>query len=321
VNPTLLQVRGLVVDHRLNRLGHGWRSGSIRALDGVDLDVGEQHAVGIVGESGSGKSTLARAILGLVPATAGSVAWRGQPVAVGDARALAHLRREAQIVFQDPFGSLDPRMTVAQSIGEALRALDGAAGREDGARRIAGSLEEVGLGVELAERYPHQLSGGQCQRAAIARATVARPRLLICDEAVSALDVSVQAQVVNLLQRLSQRHGMSLLFISHNLAVVRHVCDEVLVLFRGRVVEHATRDALFSSPRHPYTRALLSAVPRPEPGAAPTAEPAPADLVPGDADPGCAYRHRCPLADGACAERAPGLREVSSRHFVACHHP
>jgi oligopeptide transport system ATP-binding protein len=320
VSETLLRVRDLVVDHRVSGAGHGWRTGRIRALDGVDLAVRERHALGIVGESGSGKSTLARAILGLVPATAGSIEWRGRPTDGGDAQALAQLRREAQIVFQDPVGSLDPRMTVAQSVGEALRALGGPVDREAGATRIAASLEEVGLGAALADRYPHQLSGGQCQRAAIARATVARPRLLICDEAVSALDVSVQAQVLNLLQRLSRQHGMSLLFISHNLAVVRHVCDEVLVLFRGRVVERARRDALFGSPQHPYTRALLSAVPRPDPGVAPAAEPVPADVMLAGTDHGCAYRHRCPLADGVCAERSPGLREGSAGRFVACHH-
>jgi peptide/nickel transport system ATP-binding protein len=264
-NERLLQVRGLTVRFERPRQRLLGARPMMTAVDAVDLDVGAGQAVGIVGESGSGKSTLARAILGLVTAQAGSVEWRGQAVRSGDAASLRRMRREAQIVFQDPVGSLDPRMTVEESVGEALDALAGPLPEAATASRVAEALEEVGLAAGLGGRYPHELSGGQCQRAAIARAIVARPRLLVCDEATSALDVSVQAQIVNLLGELQRRHGLALLFISHNLAVVRHLCDEVVVLCAGRVVERAPRDALFAAPRHPYTQALLAAVPRPDP--------------------------------------------------------
>ena len=261
----LLQVRGLTVRFEQPRERLLGARPKLTAVDAVDLDVLAGQAVGIVGESGSGKSTLARAILGLVAAQAGTVEWRGQPVRRDDDASLKRMRREVQVVFQDPVGSLDPRMTVGESVAEALDALAGPLPGAATAGRVAGTLEEVGLDPVLAGRYPHELSGGQCQRAAIARAIVARPRLLVCDEATSALDVSVQAQIVNLLADLQRRHGLALLFISHNLAVVRHLCDEVLVLCAGRVVERAPRDALFGAPRHAYTQALLAAVPSPLP--------------------------------------------------------
>ena len=261
----LLHVRGLTVRFELPRASLFGARPPLTAVDAVDLDVAAGQAVGVVGESGSGKSTLARAILGLVAAQAGTVEWRGQPVGRSDAASLRRMRREAQIVFQDPVGSLDPRMTVEESVAEALTALAGPLPGTERAARVAEVLDEVGLGPGFGNRYPHELSGGQCQRAAIARAIVARPRLLVCDEATSALDVSVQAQIVNLLAGLQRRHGLALLFISHNLAVVRHLCDAVVVLHAGRVVERASRDALFGTPQHPYTQALLAAVPRPEP--------------------------------------------------------
>jgi oligopeptide/dipeptide ABC transporter ATP-binding protein len=232
------------------------------------------------------------------------------------------MRRELQVVFQDPFGSLDPRMSIGESVAEALDALEGL--RESAAvrTRVAAVLEEVGLDPSLARRYPHELSGGQCQRAAIARATIVRPRLLICDEAVSALDVSVQAQIVNLLGALSTRHGMALLFISHNLAVVRHLCDEVLVLYLGHVVERGPRESVFSTPRHPYTRALLAAVPEPDPEVAPATEPM--DRLPrhSGAAPtgGCVFQARCPHADALCASQSPTLAEAGPAHVTACHH-
>lgn len=261
----LLQVRGLTVRFEAPRERLLGARPMLTAVDAVDLDVAAGQAVGIVGESGSGKSTLARAILGLVPAQAGTVQWRGQSVRREDAASLRRMRGEMQIVFQDPVGSLDPRMTVRESVAEALDALAGPLPGATAAGRVAEALEEVGLDPGLGGRFPHELSGGQCQRAAIARAIVARPRLLVCDEATSALDVSVQAQIVNLLVDLQRRHGLALLFISHNLAVVRHLCDEVVVLCAGRVVERAPRDALFVAPRHPYTQALLAAVPSPDP--------------------------------------------------------
>lgn len=310
------------MDYRSRPAGRLGRNEIVRALDGVSLELRDGRSLGIVGESGSGKSTLARAILGLVPASAGSIEWRGQEVHRGQSTILRQLRRELQVVFQDPFGSLDPRMTIGESVGEALQALEGIRDGREVRTRVAAALEEVGLAASLAARFPHQLSGGQCQRAAIARATIARPRLLICDEAVSALDVSVQAQIVNLLRNLSRRHGMSLLFISHNLAVVRHTCDDVAVLFGGRVVERAPRESLFAEPAHPYTLALLAAVPKPEPGVDPLpAGIPPADVEPATSGPGCAYRSRCGLAGPVCAEHSPQLSGSGSGHFTACHHP
>ena len=322
----LLEVRGLTVRFPLRRAGLLATRHWLTAVDGVDLEVAAGQSVGIVGESGCGKSTLARAILALLRPAAGSVAWRGTLVRPGDAPALRRMRREAQVVFQDPVGSLDPRMTVGESVAEALVALAGPQPRAARDSRVAATLQEVGLDPALAARYPHELSGGQCQRAAIARAIVARPALLVCDEAVSALDVSVQAQIVNLLSELRERHGLALLFISHNLAVVRHLCDEVVVLYLGRVVERASREALFAAPRHPYTRALLEAVPEPDPEA--WSGDRAARFVQGEAAPlpdpaaaaGCAYAARCRFADQRCRSEVPVLESEGDGHLIACHH-
>jgi len=326
VSETLLQLRGVTVRFAQRRVGLIGARRWLTAVDGVDLEVAAGQAVGIVGESGCGKSTLARTILALLKPAAGSIAWRGIPVSLDDAAALRRMRRELQAVFQDPVGSLDPRMTIGASVAEALVALEGPQPRATCDARVAATFGEVGLDVALARRYPHELSGGQCQRAAIARAIVAQPRLLVCDEAVSALDVSVQAQIVNLLASLRARHGLALLFISHNLAVVRHLCDEVVVLYLGRVVERAPRAALFASPRHPYTRALLAAVPEPDPAAwslergarAPQGDAVPAQDA--DAGTGCAYAARCPFTDQRCRSEKPPLESDGDGHLIACHH-
>jgi len=261
----LLQVERLGV--RYGTRAHGWgrQHATPDALTDVSLSVAEGGRLGVVGESGSGKSTLARVVLGLVPASNGRVLWDGTAVDYRHASRMRELRRQMQVVFQDPFGSLDPRMTAGESVHEALDALEGGRDRSAGRARVDAALDEVGLDTAFADRYPHELSGGQCQRVAIARATIVRPRLLICDEAVSALDVSVQAQIVNLLRELSGRHGMALLFISHNLAVVRHLCDDFAVLWQGRLVEQGDRAAIFERPREAYTRELLAAVPEPDP--------------------------------------------------------
>jgi len=235
---------------------------AVAALDGVDLAIGAGESVGIVGESGSGKSTLARVMLGLQKPDAGLVRWRGVAVNPDDRKTMGAIRREMQPVFQDPVGSLDPRMTVHECIAEALEALENLRERSAIQTRVATAMRQVALDPELASRYPHQLSGGQCQRVAIARAMVAGPRLLICDEAVSALDVSVQAQIVNLLRDLHRETGVALVFISHNMAIVRQLCERVVVLRNGRVVEQAATDQLFATPREAYTRALIAAVPR-----------------------------------------------------------
>lgn len=319
----LLRIRGLRVRFparhaSLGRSRH-WRT----AVDAVDLDVLDGQAVGLVGESGCGKSTLARAVLGLETPDAGRIEWRGRLVRPGDRTTLRGLRREVQVVFQDPVGSLDPRMTVAQSVIEALEALAGRQASEAASARLRATLEEVGLDPSLAGRYPHELSGGQCQRVAIARAIVARPKLLICDEAVSALDVSVQAQIVNLLAELRARHGMALLFISHNLAIVRHLCEDITVMYLGRVVERAPRSTIFAAPRHPYTRALLAAVPVPDPvaAAARSRESLRTAVDTGLPPPtGCAFAPRCAAADDHCRSTVPALEEVAAGEFAACHH-
>jgi oligopeptide/dipeptide ABC transporter ATP-binding protein len=319
---TLLRVRNLTVRFPMPRVRLVGPRPWLTALSGVDLEIEAGRAVGLVGESGCGKSTLARAILALIAPQAGTVEWRGQPVRHDDAAGLRRMRRELQVVFQDPVGSLDPRMNVGESVTEALEALEGAQAAEAARARVRSMLAEVGLDPALHARYPHELSGGQCQRAAIARALVGRPKLLICDEAVSALDVSVQAQIVNLLSDLRQRHGLALLFISHNLAVVRHLCDEVAVLYRGRIVERATAAAIFTGPRHPYTRALLAAVPEPDPAAlarimAPELRAAVAEESVAAA--GCPFQPRCPLADSDCRAAAPSLADDGDGHFTACH--
>jgi oligopeptide/dipeptide ABC transporter ATP-binding protein len=322
----LLRVRALTVSFPVRRAGLLGPRRRMTAVDAVDLDVAAGQSVGIVGESGCGKSTLARAILALVRPQAGTIDWRGRAVRLDDAVGLKRMRRELQVVFQDPVGSLDPRMSVGESVAEALEALEGVRDRATADARVAATLAEVGLDAALRTRYPHELSGGQCQRVAIARAIVARPRLLVCDEAVSALDVSVQAQIVNLLDELRRRHGLALLFISHNLAVVRHLCDEVVVLYLGRVVERAPRAAIFAVPRHPYTRALLAAVPHPHPDSHPLA----GATLAGDSglaavqvagDPaGCAYSARCPFADATCRTQRPELEDTGGGQLIACHH-
>jgi oligopeptide/dipeptide ABC transporter ATP-binding protein len=309
----LVAARGLVVDYPV---AHG----RLRALDGVDLALGAGEAVGIVGESGSGKSTLARALLGLVTPVAGTLAWFGRDPARLPARERRRLRRDLQVVFQDPLASLDPRMTVGESVAEPLVVHEpGLAAREVDAR-VASALTEVGLDPALAARRPHEFSGGQCQRIAIARAAILRPKVIVCDEPVSALDVSVQGQIVNLLADLRRTHGTALVFISHNLAVVRHLCDRVLVMYGGRVVEQADREALYERPAHPYTRLLLDAVPSADPVRERARPPAPGAEPAGDTgNPGgCAFRPRCRYAVERCAAAAPALDALGPGRYAAC---
>ena len=320
MNDRLLEVRDLSVEYRV---GAGWLTGGrrVRALHEVSLDVPAGSSVGIVGESGCGKSTLARAILALTAPTAGEICWRGWTVVHSDRARMRQMRKDLQVVFQDPLGSLDPRMTVGASVAEAMEALEGVTDKRTKCSRVAEALVEVGLDPGLSGRYPHELSGGQCQRVAIARATVVRPRLLICDEAVSALDVSVQAQIVNLLAELTRRHRMALLFISHNLAVVRHLCEEVAVLYLGRIVEQATRDELFATPRHPYTRALLDAVPEPDPAVAarPRTDEPGNEASAGTGGAGCDFAPRCRFAVAQCRDSRPALSPAGGASRVACH--
>ncbi len=293
------------------------------AVDGISLAVASGEALGIVGESGSGKSTLARAALRLLHAQQGRIVWLGRPVELLSQRELRALRRDTQIVFQDPQASLDPRLPVAEIIAEPLRVHRPELERAERAVLVAEALRNVELDPGLASRYAHELSGGQCQRVGIARAMVLAPRVLVCDEPVSALDATVQAQILTLLQRLKHQHRMSLLFISHNLAVVRSLCERVLVMYLGRMMELQSGATLFRRPRHPYTRELLECVPVPDPDVQParlsrvlTGEP-PSPLAPPS---GCVYRTRCPHATDVCLREVPrweATEEGAGR--VACH--
>lgn len=313
-----LELQGVTVRYRQA----GSRGHEFTAVADAGFGVSEGEALGLVGESGCGKTTLGRAILRLVPIAAGEIRWRGQRIDQLNRRRFRPLRRELQLVFQDPGSCLDPRMTIAGSVAEPLRGLMpelAAAGR---ALRVGRQLEDVGLSPELAERYPHQLSGGQLQRAVIARALVVDPRFVVCDEPVSALDVSVQGQIVNLLARIRRERGLASLFISHNLAVVARLCERILVMYRGRIVESAPRAALISAPLHPYTRELLDAVPVIDADARRRVLDRPvARMLSETAEgaSGCAFAARCPHAVARCRSERPLLQPGSDGHRVACH--
>jgi oligopeptide/dipeptide ABC transporter ATP-binding protein len=314
----LLEASGLRVRFPVG--GAPWRRRWLTAVGDVDLSLQRGETLGVVGESGCGKSTLGRALLGLVPLDAGSVLLSGERIDARSRDSIHRLRRRAQMVFQDPQGSLDPRMTIGQSVAEPVEVFERGSSRAAGRQRVSEALVQVGLSPEHAQRFPHELSGGQCQRAGIARAVILRPSLLVCDEPVSALDVSVQGQVVNLLLELQQALGLGCVFISHNLAVVRHVSHRVLVMYLGRSVESAPRDALFSRPLHPYTRALLDAVPPADPARARHAPVLPGELPsPLSPPPGCAFSTRCPFALPRCRAEAPATEEAAPAHTVACH--
>ncbi len=296
------------------------RGPPVRAVDGVSLRVGPGETVGLVGESGCGKSSLAKAVVGLQPPSAGSVVVDGMEIAGASPTQLRAARARMQMVFQDPATSLNPRMTIGAAVGEPLLVRGLARGRalRD---RVAALLTEVGLSAEHAGRYPHQFSGGQRQRVVIARALALRPALLVCDEPVSALDVSVRAQILNLLVELQRSHGMASLFVSHDLAVVRHVCDRVAVMYLGRLVELAPRDDLFAEPRHPYTQALLSAVPEPDFDVQRARKRVPlTGEIPSPAHPppGFRFHTRCPIAQDVCRTVEPQMRPVGGSQ-VACH--
>jgi peptide/nickel transport system ATP-binding protein len=316
-----LAARHLHVNHPLRS---GWLRGSrkLQAVDDVSLDVAAGEALGVVGESGSGKTTLTRAISRLGPVTSGEIVWLGNAVQDLPTPQLRPLRAGLQIVFQDPFASLDPTMSVAEIVAEPLRALRSGMSATQRASRVLAMLASVGLGAEYAQRRSRELSGGQCQRVAIARAMVLEPRVLVCDEAVSALDVSIQAQLLALFESIKRDHGTSIVFVSHNLAVVRRVCERVLVMYLGRVVEEGQTEEVFKRPRHPYTRMLLESVPLLDPvlGRARLAMHSLQGETPSAVDrpSGCAFRTRCPSALSTCAEIRPETEVVADSHRVAC---
>ncbi|WP_304616203.1 oligopeptide/dipeptide ABC transporter ATP-binding protein [Paracoccus sp. (in: a-proteobacteria)] len=320
----LLTVRDLRVTFSLRREGAmPWASPTLlRAVNGVDFTLRAGETLGIVGESGCGKSTLARALIGLVPAT-GQAEWiDGRDLLNLTPRQMMAYRQDIQMVFQDPLASLNPRMTVGQIIAEPLVTHRPDLPRAEIRERVRAMMEKVGLLPNQINRYPHEFSGGQCQRIGIARALIVEPRLVICDEPVSALDVSIQAQVINLLIRLQKELGLSLIFIAHDLSVVKHVSDRVMVLYLGKVMELASASDLYGSPQHPYTQALLSAVPVPDPTveAARTIVPLKGDLPsPMNPPSGCVFRTRCPRAEARCAAEVPAL--AGGDHAVACHFP
>jgi len=313
----LLRVEKLVKHFPVRRGLFGRQTGAVRAVDGVSFDVEVGSTLALVGESGCGKSTTGRLVLRLLEPTSGVVRFAGVNLFELEAEAMRAQRRALQIIFQDPYASLNPRMTVGQMLAEPLALYALAEGRR--AERVTELLQTVGLAPQHASRYPHEFSGGQRQRIGIARALAVQPRLIVCDEPVSALDVSIQAQVINLLVDLQRRLGLSYIFIAHDLAVVKHIAARVAVMYLGRIVEYADTPALFAQPRHPYTQALLSAIPVPDPATRRVRIILEGDVPSPSAPPsGCGFRTRCRYARPRCASEEPPL-VVDGTHSVACH--
>jgi oligopeptide transport system ATP-binding protein len=322
--PALLEVEGLTKSFR-GRGSLGWgRPTEIRAVDGINLSVETGESLAIVGESGSGKTTVARCITRLIEPTAGTILFAGRDITTLRGRGLRSLRNQISLVFQDPFSSLDPRQKIGSIIAEPLR-VHGVGNRASVRSRVQELLELVGLSPEHANRYPHQFSGGQRQRVGIARALAVKTKLIVCDEPVSALDVSVQAQILNLLKDLQRDLGLTYVFISHDLSVVHYVADRVVVMYRGRIVEQAARDELFAKPHHPYTAELLAAVPVPDPDLRPPEVTGASSIeTPGSltGDTGCAFAPRCPFArPRPCLDEAPALLPLEERREAACYFP
>ncbi|WP_457280310.1 murein tripeptide/oligopeptide ABC transporter ATP binding protein OppF [Polaromonas sp. P5_D5] len=318
----ILSVRDLKVHFRIKSGAWPWSPArTLKAVDGISFDIHAGETLGVVGESGCGKSTLARAVLNLIPATAGNIVWMGQEMTGASPRAWLGVRSDIQMIFQDPLASLDPRMTIAQIIAEPLRTHRPRMPEAEVMQRVKTMMSRVGLMPQQINRYPHEFSGGQCQRIGIARALILEPKLIICDEPVSALDVSIQAQIINLLKALQKSMGLALIFIAHDLAVVKHISDRILVMYLGHEMEVAKKKALYAAPRHPYTQALLSAIPIPDPA---LERKKVIQLLQGDLPSpmsppsGCVFRTRCPQAIARCAEEVPELRRLDDQTEAAC---
>lgn len=320
-NDVLLRVENLVMHFPIYRGVIRRQVGAVHAVDGVSFDVRRGETLGLVGESGCGKSTTGRAILQLYKPTAGKVYFENTNLVELKGEEMRWMRRQMQMIFQDPYASLNPRMTVGEIVGEPLMVHNVASGKEI-QERVEHLLDLVKMNPSFANRYPHEFSGGQRQRIGVARALALQPSFIICDEPISALDVSIQAQVVNLLEELQEQFNLTYLFIAHDLSMVRHISKRVAVMYLGGIVELADRDALYKEPLHPYTQALLSAVPIPDPVAdAKRKRIILEGDVPSPVNPpsGCRFRTRCPIAEAICAEQRPEFREARPGHFVACH--
>jgi oligopeptide transport system ATP-binding protein len=305
--------RGIVIERQV---------GAVRAVDGVSFSIARGETLGLVGESGCGKTTVGRILLGLYPCTEGSITIDGHNVRLAKGRELLTVRRKAQMIFQDPYASLNPRWTVNSIVSEPLRVHDLINSEKDRSDRVKELLELVGMNARHVNRFPHEFSGGQRQRIGIARALASDPLFIVCDEPISALDVSIQAQVVNLLEDLQDRLGLTYLFIAHDLSMVRHICDRVAVMYLGVIVELAEREELYENPLHPYTQALLSAVPIPDPKKDRARQRTIlAGDVPSPLNPpsGCRFHPRCPIAMEVCTHLVPEWREINPGHWVACH--
>ena len=323
-NDTILQVDNLKVTFDISPEGAmPWtKSQSLLAVDGVSFELKAGETLGIVGESGCGKSTLARAIIRMVPAKDGKVVWLGSDLLTLDKKTMRGHRKEIQMIFQDPLASLNPRMNIGEIIAEPLKTHYPKTSKSEIKTKVKGVMERVGLLPNLVNRYPHEFSGGQCQRIGIARALILKPKLIICDEPVSALDVSIQAQVVNLLMELQEEMGLSIIFIAHDLSIVKHISTRILVLYLGNMMEMANSADIYANPRHPYTQALISAVPIPDPIIEKNKE---LILIEGDLPSpinppsGCVFRTRCRMAQDICSNEKPECKNATNDHKVACH--
>lgn len=321
MSETILSVENLKVHFDVSVGTFFRKPATVKAVDGVSFELLKGETLSIVGESGCGKSTLGRAVLQLLHNTDGRVVWMGDDISGWGVKKMRPLRKDLQIIFQDPLASLDPRMTIGDIIGEPLRVHYPELSKEEIQSQVKEMMSTVGLLPRMINRYPHEFSGGQCQRIGIARAMILKPKVIVCDEPVSALDVSIQAQIINLLGQLQEKFGLSLLFISHDLSIVRHISHRVMVLYLGNVVEIAKKEDLYTNPAHPYTQALISAVPIPDPDRRISQERVilkgdlPSPLNPPS---GCVFRTRCPKADDACSTQKPVLAQLGELHQVAC---